>query len=157
MKLVYIVYGSACTKPGHWAVNEYLCQGFAIFIFLHFFYWFWNCCQGRIQDFQLGEGGALKKNAPSGGRCENFWGVSCEKSRFYTNKSYFFQLQRPPPWIRPWYRRRPPRIVNRTVPKIIAISVHTVNRFPLRLRKGVYNLIEVISSWTEQKLRSILN
>jgi hypothetical protein len=29
-----------------------------------------------------------------GGRRENFWGVSCEKSRFYTNKSYFFQLRR---------------------------------------------------------------
>ena len=29
------------------------------------------------------------------------------------------------------YRKRPPRIVNRTVPKIIAISVHTVNRFPI--------------------------
>jgi len=29
------------------------------------------------------------------------------------------------------YRKRPPRIVNQTVPKIIAISVHTVNRFPL--------------------------
>ena len=49
--------------------------------------------QGRIQDFRLG-GGALKKNAPSGGRRENFWGVSCEKSRFYTKKSYFFQLRR---------------------------------------------------------------
>jgi hypothetical protein len=29
------------------------------------------------------------------------------------------------------YRKRPPRIVNRTVPKIIVISVHTVNRFPI--------------------------
>ena len=29
------------------------------------------------------------------------------------------------------YHKRPPRIMNRTVPKIIAISVHTVNRFPL--------------------------
>jgi len=29
------------------------------------------------------------------------------------------------------YRKRPPRIVNRTIPKIIAISVHTVNRSPL--------------------------
>jgi hypothetical protein len=37
--------------------------------------------QGRIQDFKLG--GALKKIAPSGGRRENFWGISCEKSRFY--------------------------------------------------------------------------
>ena len=29
------------------------------------------------------------------------------------------------------YRKRPPCIVNRTVPKIITISGHTVNRFPL--------------------------
>jgi hypothetical protein len=29
-----------------------------------------------------------------GGRCENFWGISCEKSRFYAKKSYFFQLRR---------------------------------------------------------------
>jgi hypothetical protein len=49
--------------------------------------------QGLIQDFQLG-GGALKKNAPSGGRREHLWGVSYEKSRFYTKKSYFFQLRR---------------------------------------------------------------
>jgi hypothetical protein len=47
--------------------------------------------QGRIQDFQLG-GGALKKIAPNGGRRENFWGISCEKSRFYAKKSYFFQF-----------------------------------------------------------------
>jgi len=46
--------------------------------------------QGRIQDFKLG--GALKKIAPSRGRCENFWGISCEKSRFYAKKSYFFQF-----------------------------------------------------------------
>jgi hypothetical protein len=38
--------------------------------------------QGRIQDFKLG-GGALKKIAPSGGRRENFLGISCEKSPFY--------------------------------------------------------------------------
>ena len=50
-----------------------------------------NNIQGRIQDFKLG-GGALKKIAPSGGRRENFWGISCEKSRFYTKKSYFFQF-----------------------------------------------------------------
>ena len=28
--------------------------------------------------FQV-RGGTLKKIAPSGGRCENFWGISCEK------------------------------------------------------------------------------
>ena len=44
--------------------------------------------QGRIQDFKLG-GGALKKIAPSRGRRENFWGISCEKSRFYAKKSNF--------------------------------------------------------------------
>jgi hypothetical protein len=62
-----------------------------------------NTLQGRIQDFKLGGGGALKKIAPSEGMHENFWGISCEKSRFYAKKSYFFQLQggarrvRPPP------------------------------------------------------------
>jgi hypothetical protein len=25
-----------------------------------------------------------------GGRREHFWGISCEKSRFYAKKSYFF-------------------------------------------------------------------
>ena len=44
--------------------------------------------QGLIQDFKLG-GAHLKKVAPSGGRREHFWGISCEKSRFYANKSYF--------------------------------------------------------------------
>ena len=47
--------------------------------------------QGQIQDFKLG-GGALKKIVPSGGRREHFWGISCEKSRFYAKKSYFFQF-----------------------------------------------------------------
>ena len=45
--------------------------------------------QGRIQDFKLG-GGALKKIAPSGGRREKVWGISCEKSRFYAKKIRFF-------------------------------------------------------------------
>jgi hypothetical protein len=36
--------------------------------------------------------GTLKKIAPSGGRREIFWGISCEKSRFYANKLYFFQF-----------------------------------------------------------------
>jgi hypothetical protein len=38
--------------------------------------------------FQV-RGGALKKIAPSRGRLENIWGISCEKSRFYAKKSYF--------------------------------------------------------------------
>jgi hypothetical protein len=51
----------------------------------------WNGdIQGRIQDFKLG--GALKQIAPSGGRHENFWGISCEKSSFYAKKSYFFKF-----------------------------------------------------------------
>ena len=40
------------------------------------------------------------------------------------------------------YRKRSPRIVNRTVPKIIVISVHTVNRFPLRHRDW-HNMLKV--------------
>ena len=46
--------------------------------------------QGRIQDFKLG--GALKKIAPSGGMREKFWGISCEKSRFYAKKIIFFLI-----------------------------------------------------------------
>jgi hypothetical protein len=48
-----------------------------------------------------GGGGALKKNAPSGGRHENFWGISCEKSRFYAKKIIFFPILGGRPWIRP--------------------------------------------------------
>jgi hypothetical protein len=54
--------------------------------------------QRRIQDFKLG--GVLKQIAPSGGRCEQFWGILCEKSRFYAKKSYLFPIsggRRPPP------------------------------------------------------------
>ena len=48
---------------------------------------------GADPGFQArGGGGAFKKIAPSGGRREHFWGFSCEKSRFYTKKSFFFQF-----------------------------------------------------------------
>ena len=46
---------------------------------------------GADPGFQV-RGGALKKIAPSGGRRENFWGISCEKSQFYANKNHIFQL-----------------------------------------------------------------
>jgi hypothetical protein len=50
---------------------------------------------GADPGFQVrGGGGALKKIAPSGGRGIIFWGILCEKSRFYTKKSSFFQLRR---------------------------------------------------------------
>ena len=75
--------------------------------------------QGRIQDFKLGGGAHLKKLhraegganifgvfrvknhdftpknhifSNCGGRRENVWGISCEKSRFYANLFYFFQF-----------------------------------------------------------------
>ena len=48
-----------------------------------------NYMTGADPGFQVrGGGGAhLKKIAPSGGRREIFWGISCEKSRFYAKKS----------------------------------------------------------------------
>jgi hypothetical protein len=46
---------------------------------------------GADPGFQV-RGGALKKIAPSGGWHEKFGGISCEKSRFYAKKSYFFQF-----------------------------------------------------------------
>ena len=57
-----------------------------------FAYWM----QGRIQDFKLGVG------APSGVRREHFWGISCEKSRFYAKKSYFFPILEFARRVRPW-------------------------------------------------------
>ena len=48
---------------------------------------------GADPGFQV-RGGSLNKIAPYRGRRENFWGISCEKSRFYAKKSYFFQLPR---------------------------------------------------------------
>ena len=47
---------------------------------------------GADPGFQVRGGGALKKIASSGGRRENVGGISCEKSRFYAKKSYFFQF-----------------------------------------------------------------
>jgi hypothetical protein len=43
---------------------------------------------GAYPGFQVsgGRGGAFKKIAPSGGRREKFWGISCKKSRFYAKK-----------------------------------------------------------------------
>ena len=48
-------------------------------------------CPGADPGFQV-RGGALKKIATSGGRRENFWGISCEKSRFYAKKIIYFQF-----------------------------------------------------------------
>ena len=62
---------------------------------------------GADPGFQV-RGGALKTIAPSGGRREHFWGISCEKSRFYAKKSYFSPILGgaragcAPLWIRPW-------------------------------------------------------
>ena len=43
----------------------------------HSMYFKWTY-SGADPGFQV-RGGALKKIAPSGGRRENFWGISCEK------------------------------------------------------------------------------
>ena len=47
---------------------------------------------GADPGFKVRGGGTLKKMATSGGRRQHFWGISCEKSRFYATKSYFFQF-----------------------------------------------------------------
>ena len=46
---------------------------------------------GADPGFQV-RGGALKKIAPSRGRHENCWGISCEKSLFYAKKITFFPI-----------------------------------------------------------------
>ena len=62
---------------------------------------------GADPGFQV-RGVHLKKIAPSGGRRENFWDISCEKSRFYAKKILFFPILGgaragcASRWIRPW-------------------------------------------------------
>jgi hypothetical protein len=53
--------------------------------------------------FQVRGGGAFKKIGPSGGRREQFWGISCEKSRFYAKNHFFsnFRGGLPPPGCPP--------------------------------------------------------
>jgi hypothetical protein len=48
--------------------------------------------QGRIQDFKLG-GGALKKNAPSGGRRENFCVPEIETGRHVKNNACAVEIK----------------------------------------------------------------
>jgi hypothetical protein len=43
---------------------------------------------GADPGFQVSGGDVLTKIVASGGRREHFWGISCEKSRFYAKKSY---------------------------------------------------------------------
>ena len=48
---------------------------------------------GADPGFQVRGGwGVLKECAPRGGMRENYWGISCEKPRFYAKKSYFFPI-----------------------------------------------------------------
>jgi hypothetical protein len=60
---------------------------FLIYLFIYFVYDHGKNKQksGADPGFQV-RGGALKKIAPSGGKRENCWGISCEKSRFYAKK-----------------------------------------------------------------------
>jgi hypothetical protein len=66
---------------------------------------------GADPGFQVRRGGAVKKIVTSGGRLENIWGISCEKSRFYAKKSFFspilggggHMLGVPPPGSAPGY------------------------------------------------------
>ena len=66
-------------------------------------------------------GGALKKIVPSGGSCENFWGISCEKSRFYSKKSYFFPILGDPPPLDPPLQRHCPEMKNQNIIDIIVL------------------------------------
>ena len=43
------------------------------------------------------KGAHLRKIAPSGGRREIFWGISCEKSRFYAKNHIFSNFRGTPP------------------------------------------------------------
>ena len=48
--------------------------------------------QGRIQDFKLGGSHFKKLRRAEGGRRENVWGISCEKSPFQAKKIISFPI-----------------------------------------------------------------
>ena len=58
-------------------------------IFKYNFVWGKNTFTGVDPGFQV-RVGALKKIAPSGGRREKFWGISCEKITILRQKIIFF-------------------------------------------------------------------
>jgi hypothetical protein len=85
---------------------------------------------GADLGFQVGGwGGAhLNKIAPSGGRRENCWGISCEKSRFYAKKIIFFPIsggRAPPPPLDPPLRS-------------ICLSLSISNSFPVYVHASLH-------------------
>ena len=62
-----------------------------------------------------------------GGGARNFWGISCEKSRFYAKKIIFFPILGgaragcAPHWIRPW-----DNMLNYTSCPIVLSSIKTI-------------------------------
>jgi hypothetical protein len=61
--------------------------------------WYFVVClldqiAGADPGFQVSGGAHLKNLRRAEGGGEHFWGISCEKSRFYAKKSYFCQLRR---------------------------------------------------------------
>ena len=71
-----------------WPKIKYLCH---LLILICLLIMYRNVITGADPGFQV-RGVALKKIAPSGGRHENFWGISCEKSQFYAKKIIFFPI-----------------------------------------------------------------
>jgi hypothetical protein len=71
--------------------HKFSAENFSVFMYNFIHFHVQN--SGADPGFQV-RGGSLKKIAPSGGRRDKFWGISCEKTRFYAKKSYSFQLRR---------------------------------------------------------------
>ena len=76
---------------------------------------------------------ALKKNAPSGGRHESFWGISCEKSRFYATEIIFFPILEGAPPVPPSsnFRGSAPRPPSSSCLYVTRQSVALRNRAPV--------------------------
>jgi hypothetical protein len=58
--------------------------------------------QGRIQDFKLGGGGAVKKIAPSGGRREIFGVFRVKNHHFKQKNDIFSNFRGKRTWCAPW-------------------------------------------------------
>jgi hypothetical protein len=66
----------------YWSTNTWFSQNKILLIWESLSSRMLSDCSGADPGFQV-RGGTLKKIVPRQGRCENCWGISCEKSQFY--------------------------------------------------------------------------
>ena len=119
-------YGFQIVAPYSAIIDRTICR--------LFFYNFLGRFQGRIQDFKLGGGGALKKKCAERREARKILGCFVWKITILCQKIIFFPILgggarrvRPSPWIRPWFLRfllRKPRVALAFLHTLLICMLH---------------------------------